>query len=449
MTNIPARKLLGTALLCVACTTSQAQITDLVRVYELAVTNDPSFRAAGATNRAAQESPTIARAGLLPSVDASMSTTGNQVKVRRANIGTLGRAGTTSFNNHGYTVNLTQPLYRKDRWVALDQAKVEVDQADATFAFEGQTLMLRAAQRYFDVLRAADTLGFARSEQEAFGQQLEQSQQRFDVGLIAITDVEEAKAGYDLARAQVIQAEIELDNAREALREITGEYHEAIATLGEAMALEMPVPDDIDRWTETALQQNLQLVGQRYAADRSRLEIQRVEAGHVPALDLVGSYGRDVANGGISNTNQSRDNTSTAIGVQLTIPIYAGGSVVARTRQSRHFYQRDLDEVERVRRQVQRQTRDAYLGIRSGISRVHALDQAVRSSEAAAEAVEAGFQVGTRTTVDVLNAQRDVFRAKRDFAEARYNYIIDILTLKQAAGTLQQDDIALVNSWLE
>ena len=189
MTNIPVRKLLATALLCVACSASQAQVTDLMRVYELAIANDPSFRSAGATNRAAQESPNIARAGLLPSVSASVSATGNQVKVREADVGNVfaGGQGTRKFNEHDYSVNLTQPLYRKDRWVALDQAKLEVDQADATFAFEGQALMLRASQRYFDVLRAADTLGFARSEQEAFGQQLEQSQQRFDVGLIAIT----------------------------------------------------------------------------------------------------------------------------------------------------------------------------------------------------------------------------------------------------------------------
>ncbi len=426
-----------------------AQVTDLMRVYELALGNDPTFQGAGATNRAAQESPPIARAGLLPSVNATVTTTGNIVKSRVGGTIFSGARGTRKFNDHDYTITLSQPLYRKDRWIALDQARVEVDQADATFAFERQSLMLRVATRYFGVLSNADTLTFARAEQEAFGQQLEQSQQRFEVGLIAVTDVEEAKAGFDLARAQVILAENELDNAREALREVTGEYHTTIATLGEGTPLEMPVPNDIDRWTETALEQNLQLAGQRYAADRSRLEIQRIESGHLPTLDLVGTHGRDVVKDSTSGGGSGiRDNTNTTIGLQLTVPIYAGGSVVARTRQSRHLYQREVDELERIRRSVHRQTRDAFLGVRSGISRVEALEQAVKSNEAAAEAIEAGFQVGTRTTVDVLNAKRDLFRAKRDFAVARYEYILDTLTLKQAAGTLEEDDLRLVNSWL-
>jgi outer membrane protein len=433
-------------LLGIASAGAGAQSADLMHAYSLALVNDPTFQAAGSVNRAAQEAPTLARSGLLPSINARVNTFGNEADVRRGNFLT-GGTGRRNFNTHEGQITLTQPIYRMDRWIALDQARVEVSQADATYAFEHQALMLRVAQRYFEVLSAADTLEFALAERDAFAQQLEQSQQRFEVGLIAITDVEEAKAGFDLARAQVIQAENALDNAREALREVTGEYHVAIATLRDDTPLEMPVPNEIDRWTETALTQNLQLAGQRHASDRARMEIQRVESGHLPTLDLVGSHRRNVANGGTS-ANATVDNSNTAIGIELNIPIYAGNSVVSRTRQSRHLYQRELDEVERVRRSVQRQTRDAFLGIRSGISRVGALEQAVKSSAAAADAVEAGFQVGTRTTVDVLDAKRDLFRAKRDHANARYLYIVDTLTLKQAAGTLAEEDLRLVNSWL-
>jgi len=440
---------LGIALLG-ASPPATAQATDLMDVYELSVRNDATFQAAAATHRAAQHSPDIARAGLLPTIDATASTSGNLIKSKVGGSVFNPSSGSRKFNDHDYTFTVTQPLYRKDRWIALDQARVEVDQADATFAFERQSLMLRAAERYFDVLRAEDELTFARAELEAFGQQLEQSQQRFEVGLIAITDVEEARSGFDLARAQVIQAEVALDNAREALREVTGEYHLAVAALGGELPLELPLPNDIDRWTETALTQNLQLAGVRHAADRSRLEIQRVEAGHLPTLDLVGSHGRDVVKDSRSGGGSGiRDNINTVVGLQLNVPIFAGGSVVSRTRQSRQLYDRDLDEVERVRRLVQRTTRDAFLQIRSGISRVNALEQAVRSAQAAAEAIEAGFQVGTRTSVDVLNAQRDVFRAKRDLSNARYDYIIDTLTLKQAAGTLEVHDLELVDSWLE
>ena len=443
------RRLCGVLVLCAPWTQTTAQVVDLMKVYELALVNDPSFLASGAVNRAAQESPTIARADLLPVITVDLSSAYNITETKSQSAAFLTTTGalTNKFNTHNYNIRLTQPLYRKDRWIALDQSRVEVEQADATFAFERQDLMLRSAQRYFNVLRASDTLTFTLAERDAFGQQLEQSQQRFEVGLIAVTDVEEAKAGFDLARAQVIQAEDQLDNAREALREISGEYHDAVAALGTTMPLEMPEPNDIDKWTEVALQQNLQLAGQRYAADRSRLEIQRIEAGHLPTLDLVGLHGRNVANGNSSSRSRS-DVINNVVAIQLNLPIYSGGATVARTRQSRHLYQRDLDEVERVRRSVQRQTRDSFLGVRSGISRVSALAQAVKSNEAAANAIEAGFQVGTRTTVDVLNAKRDLFRAKRDFAESRYLYVIDILTLKQSAGTLEEDDLRLVDSWL-
>jgi outer membrane protein len=443
------RRLCAVFVLCAPWTQTTAQVADLMKIYGLAVINDPSIRSSAAVNRAAQESPNIARADLLPVITGDLNSIYNITETKTQSATLLPNAGarTNKFNSHNYNIRLTQPIYRKDRWIALDQSRIEVDQADATFAFERQALMLRAAQLYFDILRADDTLTFSLAERDAFGQQLEQSQQRFEVGLIAITDVEEAKAGFDLARAQVIQAEDALDNAREALREITGEYHNAVATLGTSMPLEMPEPNDIDKWTEVALTRNLQLTGQRYAAGRSRLEIQRLEAGHLPTLDLVGLHGRAVASGNSSSRSRS-DVINNTIGFQLNVPIYSGGSTVARSRQSRHLYQRDIDEVERVRRSVQRQTRDSFLGVRSGISRVNALAQAVKSNEAAANAIEAGFQVGTRTTVDVLNAARDLFRAKRDFAESRYLYVLDILTLKQAAGTLEEDDLRLVDSWL-
>ena len=439
-------------VLCAPWTQTTAQVTDLMKVYALALVNDPTFLASGAVNRAAQEAPAIARAGLLPLISADAAARANIGQVRLASVGTIGRPGSNKYTSQEYNIQLTQPLYRRDRWIALNQAKVEVEQADTTFAFEEQDLMVRTAERYFAYLRAEDTVTFSTAEKAAFGQQLEQSQQRFEVGLIAITDVEEAKAGFDLATAQVIEAGIGRDNAREALREISGVYFEAIAILGDAMPLEMPVPNDIDKWTETALVRNLQLAGQRYAADRGRMEIQRVEAGHLPTIDLIGAHGRAFAGGRPGSGNSAdddADNRNSSIGVQVNIPIYTGGSVVARTRQSRHLYQRDIDDVERVRRSVQRQTRDSFLGVRSGIARVNALIQAVKSNEAAVNAIEAGFQVGTRTTVDVLNAQSDLYRASRDLADARYLYILDTLELKQAAGNLVVDDLRVINSWLQ
>ncbi len=441
--HIVRRRLVAGLLL--ACGSSVAPAaTDLAEALRLAAENDAEYQAAGAANRAAQEATPQARADLLPSISASADTFGTELDVREASA--VAAEGRRRFNSRSMSVDLVQPLYRKDRWIRLDQARTEVSASDADFEFAFQELLLRVASRYFDVLRARDTLTFSRAEQEAFGQQLEQSQQRFEVGLIAITDVEEAKAGFDLARAQVIEAENELANAREALREVTGEYHDELSILGDSMPLELPEPDDIDAWTRTALERNLELKSRRFDTEGSRLEIERAEAGHLPTLDLVGSHRRDRSSGGASGGSRT---WNSQIGLELRVPIYLGGSIVSQTRESRHLYQQSLDEQEQLRRQVQRQARDAYLNVASGISRVRALAQAVVSNRSAVEATEAGFQVGTRTTVDVLNAQRDLFQAQRDFADARYSYVVDTLTLKLAAGSLSEEDIALVNSWLE
>ena len=441
------RHFLGILLLTTFVCTRAAAI-DLVGVYDLAFTSDPTFQSAGAANRATQEVRPQAKAQLLPNVTMNMGVAGNSRDVKDNSIfSSSGTLGTHKFNSRDFSLDLTQPVYRKDLWIQLEQADSRIKQADADYAFALQDLMLRASQRYFDVLAAGDSLTFARAALEAFEQQLRQSQQRFEVGLIAITDVEEAKAGFDLARAEVITAENTLDVAREALREISGVYHQDLAGLSTRMPLVTPEPADIDSWTEIALQQNLRLAASLYGAEVARDEIRRVEAGHLPVLDIVGRHQRNRS--GSEAARSTTRTEQTTVGIQLNLPIYQGGFTVSRTRESRHLYQQSLDEVERQRRAAHRQTRDAYLGVISGISRVQALVQAVKSTESARAAIEAGFQVGTRTSVDVLDAEQNLFRAKRDLAVARYNYIIDTLTLKQAAGSLSEEDVRLVNAWLQ
>ena len=424
---------------------SNAFAVDLIEVYRLAVKNDPEYLGAGSSNRAAQEQTPQARAQLLPDLSLSASTDLNHEKTRQA--GTFGGTGTTRFTGNTFTLNLTQPIYRKDLLIGISQADTRVRQSNAEFAFALQDLMLRVSEAYFAVLEAVDDLEFLGSERDANEQQLEQSQQRFEVGLIAITDVEEAKAGFDLANAQVIEAEIEVDNSWEALREITGLYLD-LTTLKPLVAdtpLITPVPNDVDAWTGIALEQNLQLTAALLASEIAHTEIRRQESQHLPTLDLVASHGLNQSGGRFGDT----DIVTTSIGFQLNLPIYQGGEVLSRTRESRHLHQQSLNDLERQRRITQRQARDAFRGVISGISRVEALAQAVVSTQAALEAIEAGFQVGTRTSVDVLNAQRDLFRAKRDFSQSRYDYILDILSLKQAAGILNEDDLTEVNSWLE
>ncbi|MDX1433985.1 MAG: TolC family outer membrane protein [Gammaproteobacteria bacterium] len=425
------------------CGAAAAQPKSLIDFYELALESDPEFQAAAATNAAAQELTPQARSFLLPNVSAGGFARHNWLDVdKSAGIANL---GSRDFNTQQADISLTQPIYRHDLWVALGQADIRTKQANADYAFARQELMIRAATRYFDVLRAQDQLTFAKAALEAFGQQLKQAQQRFEVGLIAITDVEEAQSGFDLATADVIAAENDLDNAREAQREVAGTYIEELKPLEGDIPLVTPAPDDIDLWTETALRQNLQVTAARFAAENAREEISRIKAGHLPTLDLVGRSVYFNADGGVSGASRSTDSQ---IGLELTVPIYEGGLINSQTRESQHLYQRSLDDLERQRRAVQRQTRDAFLGIKSNISRVKALVQAVRSTISAKEAIEAGFQVGTRTSVDVLDAERRVFEARRDLSFARYDYIVNTLELKQAAGTLSEADMELVNSWL-
>ena len=430
MTTLAGRvaRALGAGLFLVAA--SQAVAENLLEVFESALESDPEFLAAGADNRAAQEIRPQAQAGLLPGVSLSFSTQWNE------------RQRLPDSRSDNLTLNVEQPIWRRDRHIALDQADSRIARADALYAAARQDLMVRVAERYFGVLEAEDELGFARATLEAFEQQLAQSRQRFEVGLIPITDVEEAKAGFDLSRAQLIAAENALDIAREALRETTGEYRETLAPLTE-MPLVTPKPEDIDKWTEIALDRNPRLLAAKHDTETARREIQRIQAGHSPTLDAVGSIGLND-----SGSSPAGETKRANVGLRLNLPLYSGGSILSRTRESRHRYRRTLDVLERERRRAQRETRDAYLGVESGISRVRALEQAVRSNRAAAEAVEAGFQVGTRTSVDVLDAQRELFRALRDLAEARYGYVLDVLRLKRAAGALSEDDLRLIAIWL-
>ena len=422
-----ARALGAGAFLVAAAPAASAE--NLLEVFRFALTSDPEFLAAGADHRAALEIRPQARAALLPNARISAATQWNERQLRR------------DFRSDNATLNVEQPIYRRDRRIALAQADSRIARADALYAAARQDLAVRVAERYFGVLEAEDELGFARATLEAFEQQLAQSRQRFEVGLIPMTDVEEAKAGFDLSRAQLIAAENALDIAGEALRETTGRYEEKLAPLTE-MHLVTPKPEDIDEWTEIALERNLRLLAARHDTETARREVERIQAGPSPTLDAVGSFGlNDSMSGGGENRRAN-------LGLRLNLPLYAGGSVLSRTRESRHRHQRALDVLERERRRAQRETRNAYLGVNSGISRVRALEQAVRSNRAAAEAIEAGFQVGTRTSVDVLNAQRDLFRARRDLSEARYGYILDVLRLKRAAGTLSEDDLQLISIWL-
>lgn len=416
-----------------------AVAADLMEIYRAALQSDPVYQARISANLASQENRPQAMAGLLPNASLGANTGFNEQDSSRSNT-------SSRYNSHGYSLSITQPVFRWDRWIQLEQADYTIKQANAELDNERQSLIVRVAQAYFQVLGAQDNLEFAKKTKEAIARQLEQARQRFDVGLIAITDVEEAKAQYDLAVADEITAVNDVENAWEAMQEITGLGPTELSRLQDDMSLLSPDPEDIDAWTNIALEQSYSLKAAIYASHAAREEINRRRAGHLPTLDLVG--GRDYSSSGGGSFGASRTRTD-SIALQLNMPIFSGGATVSSTRQAAHQYQQSLDTVEQVRRSVQRQTRESYLGALASIARVTALKQSLKSTETALEATEAGFLAGTRTTVDVLDAQRNTFRAIRDYQRARYDYILNYVSLKQAAGTLAEEDVQAINTRLQ
>jgi outer membrane protein len=423
--------------------TPMAQAQDLMAVYELAVKNDPQLQTAAEQLNAARETKNLSRAQLLPTIGlgASYDYVHSDLKTLRGE--SVDR--TSDYNDTNLGLSLTQPIYRRDFLVQLEQADSTIAQSEAQYAAAQIDLMLRSATAYFNILSAEDDLRVAQAEREATGRQLDQAQQRFDVGLIAITDVHEAQAAYDAARASEIAAENSLDNAWEALFEIIGpEPKTRLAKLGDGLQLTPPVPNDLQQWSDTAQQENFDIIATRSNLESVRQEIEVSRSGHFPTLDLVGGYN-------ITRTDNdlgSEADTAT-IGLELALPLYAGGGVSALTDQARANYRAAQQGLDQTRRAVNRQVRDAFRGVLSTISRVEALQAATVSAKSALESTQAGYEVGTRTIVDVLNVQRNLFSSQRDYLRSRYDYILNGLSLKSAAGNLGAEDLQRVNGWLE
>ncbi|WP_303902569.1 TolC family outer membrane protein [Thiohalomonas denitrificans] len=416
--------------------------TDLWQVYQIATESDPQLAAAAAGFQAAREVRPQSRAALLPQVNAGANLSRIDSEILESNVGDT---GSTDYNSTSYSLTLSQALFRYGSWIQYQQSDSLIRQAEAQYGSAQQGLALRVSQAYFNVLAARDALEFARAEQRATQQQLRQTEQRFEVGLSAITDVHEARAGYDAAVAQEIGARNQLDVAQEALREITGLSFESLAPLQDDIPLVAPEPTDIDAWVETATDRNLELLAAAAATKVADQEIRNQRAGYYPTVDLEAQHSRS------DNTDAplfGRDEESNTISLQLSVPLYQGGFTSSRVREAHALYNQARQQLEQQRRSTISQTRQAYLNVVAGISQVRAREQAVESAQTALEATQAGFEVGTRTAVDVLNGQRELFRAKRDYAQSRYDYILSTLNLKQAAGTLIPEDIKAINEWL-
>ena len=412
---------------------ANAPSIDLQTVYELARDYDADFQAALFELEAARELVPLARSALRPQLAFG------------ANVGytTIADDGQGVFLASGFSLSLSQAIYNRSDSKTLDQAEIDVQQAETQYAAVGQTLILRVATAYFDVLRAQANVEFSQSELEAIRRQLEQAERRFDVGLVPITDVRTAQAQFDLAVSQQIEAANQLSTAREALRFISGSDIQQLFDVADDLPFVRPDPADISAWVDFALEQNLELIIAELANQSSDMQIAIERASRFPTIDLVGNATQVNSD---SIFSEARDNAD--ISLQLSVPILAGGSINAAVAQARAQARAAEQQLLAQQRTTTQQTRDAYRGVEASISQVNALRQALVSTQQSAEATEAGFRAGTRTSVEVLQALRDIFSAQSDFAGARFDYIINTLNLKAAAGTLSETDLFSVNRFL-
>jgi len=444
-----------------------ATAASLLEVYQQALQSDPLIHEAEALRMASRELLPQARGSLFPQISAGGSwyqgsDSGlQQQPIQSPNppfeiIGFRTVDAESDFDGFGWNAELRQTLFRWDQFVSFKQAGKRVAKAEVDYESAQQDLIVRVVIRYFDVLAAEDRLTSIHADRLAIARQLEQAKQRFEVGLIAITDVQESQAAYDQSVADEIQAKRELATSREFLREITGEYIPNLSAPTESFPLQSPNPADEASWIDQAMVQNLALLSSRFSEDIARDEISFRRTGHYPTVELVANYDTsdtDITNvsiGGIlsPNPNFPTGNTRDSISVVFRVPLFEGGRTTSRVREAVYLHRASREQLQRVVRETERQTRDAYLGVLSEISRVKALAQAVKSSRTALEATQAGFDVGTRTIVDVLNSQRALYTAITNYYQSRYTYIGNVLRLKLAAGDLRIQDLEQIDQFL-
>ena len=426
---------------------------DLSSIYQQALQSDPLLREAEANRLANNEGKTQALSNLLPQISAGASY--GTTDSRGTSVSEFIPGGSSpnddSTTSNSWNIQLQQSLFDWNRWVNLKSAEKTILKSNLDFEVSKQDLILRVASSYFAVLAAQDVLDFEKASKEAIARQLEQANTRFEVGLVAITDVQEAQAAYDQAIASEIDAKRRSALAIENLREITGQQVKGLARPHADFELGPPTPASQEAWVNQSLNQNLSLLSARMSAEISRDNIDSQKTGHYPTLSLsLNRSGSDSDRDEfINNTSSTGSGNSTTIGVQLNVPIYSGGRTSSLTRQAVYQHRASKERVERITRETERATRDAYLNVLSNISRIRALKQAVRSSQTALQATEKGFEVGTRTTVDVLNSRRTLLDSERNYSQSRYDYLSNLLNLKRAAGTLSQADIDEINSLLD
>jgi len=438
--------------------------SDLLQVYDDALRFDPQIHAADATRMANREAAPQALAQLLPQLSATASwsraysnfstqqpyptTDGSVVNVP------LSTSGYT--NQRGYNLQLQQSLFSWANIAGMKKAHKQVAQAEADYHAAQEDLIQRVATAYFNVLSAQDTVDADQAALDAYVQQLEQANTRYDVGLIPITDVKEAQAAHDTGAAALIDAKRQLASMQQALREITSQDYPVLSKPGDDMALHAPMPADQSAWVNASMDQNLSLISSRIAADIARDQVEISRSGHFPTISLTAQRQmthQDVSDrqdffGVESPSIYPVDQTSTQYGLQVTVPIFSGGATQSQVRQSQYQWIAARDKVQQTSRQTEHLARDSYTNIISEIARVNALKQSLVSAQVALQATQAGYDVGTRTEFEVLQARQNLVSAQTSYAQSRYTYLLDIIALRLAAGTLDRGTLSEINGLL-
>ncbi len=441
------RKLLISLALLPLAAQAAGPEQNLIDIYQIAMAKDPVWASALNANKAAQEKLVQGQALLLPTITANSNASHTESDIRYLGSASVFRnGGRESFDTFGYGFNINQPIFRKQNLVQYAQSKVQVTQADKQLALAQQNLMLRTSQAYFDVLLAQDKIDLINAQKSAITRQLEQAKANFEVGTATITDVNEAQARFDLVRAQEIAALNELEVRKRAVQSIIGDLPEKLAPTRADLTPRLLEPLDMEQWVQIAEKNNLELIIQQQTLELATQEVDKQNAGHLPTLDAVGSYSDTRASGGINGFGTDLQNAT--IGLQLQIPIFQGGAVSSRVREAVANKAKAQDDVEAARRKADLDARQAYLNLTGSVAQVQAYEQALLSSQSQLDSTNLGYEVGVRTSVDVLNAQQQYYTAKRDLQQSRYNYLISVLKLKSAAGILAEPDLEEINKSL-
>ena len=428
-----------------ALTPLTASANSLLDVYELAVQNDAQLKADKAKYEAGLANKTIGRSGLLPQINAraQLSNSDEDTTNNLTNV-TLN----SDSDSTGWELSLSQPLFNMSAWYGYQQGIKLSDQAEAQFGADQQSLIVRTAEAYFNVLRSVDTLEATIAEEKALAKQLEQTKQRFEVGLTAITEVHEAQAAFDSARAATLEARGNLGISYEALEVLTGKPEDKVAPLSPKFPVVAPAPANRAEWVEFSLKNNYNLKASKLQADASLQNAKANKPNHLPTLGAnlgYSDYDRDGTNGG-DRFDSTTDGTS--INLRLDVPIYSGGATSGRSRQAYAQYTQAQELYNSTQRNVIQSTRALHLSVETDVASVQARKQAIVSNQSALEATQSGYEVGTRNLVEVLLAQRNLYQARRNYSDALYDYVIDTIKLREVAGMLTPADVQEIDKWL-